>query len=238
MISTKSTSKKNRKNKNRGASSFGNETTMSTRTVGEIPPHVSLVKYLICPPTMRVKLKYIVNSIMNRAGTAKGSRTWSCNGLYDVDPLLGSTAIAGFTEWSSLYATNRVISCHVKGHIANLEAFPVLVSEAYVPATVAANAFAPVNYGNKFVKNHLLSAAGGLDRVTLNNKVNMAALFGSTVYWGDLTQFCGTVSTNPQTLLSYVLGFSSNSPLFVNGLSLFFEMEFEAEFFNPTTLSG
>jgi len=225
--------KKSVKRKNNSAFAQGNKREdLALGFVKREPESVNLSRFWILPNNIRNKMRFVQQTTINNAGAAFASLTYIANGLFDVDPRLASTAIPGFTELMALYQNYRVDSVKMKAIIMNNEAFPVTISDAFtgiiVPAT---NAYRPNVYGNKFSRQTAISAKGGVDRVELNNQVNMAALFGSSAYWGDVPQFLGTNASNPATPLAVCIGIDSPSPL-VNGVLMQLEMEFISEFSN------
>jgi len=94
---------------------------------------VRLPKVTILPSNIQTKCKFVQLNVINNAGAAKASNTFYVNGLYDVDPLLASTAIPGFSEMMDLYQNYRVIGGEVKARVTNNEAFPVGVACGFVP---------------------------------------------------------------------------------------------------------
>jgi len=177
-------------------------------------------------------MRFIWDAVLNNAGAAFASQSLIVNGLYDVDPAFLTTAVPGFTELMALYRNYRVDSTKITLSVTNKEAFPIHISEAFTSNQIyAANAYRPNLYGNKFSRQYQLSEASGMDRVKIVNQANMAALFGSSAYWGDVNNFLGTSATNPGTLLGWAIGIDSPTPL-VNGVSIFGELEFICEFSN------
>jgi len=193
---------------------------------------VRLPKVTILPSNIQTKCKFVQLNVINNAGAAKASNTFYVNGLYDVDPLLASTAIPGFSEMMDLYQNYRVIGGEVKARVTNNEAFPVGVACGFVPNPgVGSNQFAVQDFGNKWTDMRVLSAKGGQDRCTFIEKFNCENLFGSSAYSGDVGNFLGTKTTNPGTVLQWCVGLTA-SPVFVSGATLFLEIEFLVEWSN------
>jgi len=154
------------------------------------------------------------------------------NGLFDVDPRVGSTAIPGFTELMALYQNYRVDNCQITADVVNNETFAVEVAHgasANVPFTT--NNFSSAFFGNKRFKKLILSAAGGMDRGRCQDAFSMPEQMGTSAYWGDLANFVGTSASNPGTALFWNIGLEA-PVVFVNGVELFLEMEFIVEWSN------
>jgi hypothetical protein len=198
------------------------------------PESVNLSRFWILPNNIRNKMRYITRStLLNLVGNS-ASRQFSANGLYDIDPLLASTAMPGFTELMNIYQNYRVVSCRVKGFFSNNEARPMTLNVTFTGInSYVTNNFIASQYGNKFSKQYQIGAKGGEDTCAFENQVNNAALFGSTAYWGDVTQFLGTGATNPTTPLNVNLACAAFDAAFVNlGVSFNLEMEYVVEFSN------
>jgi hypothetical protein len=179
----------------------------------------------ILPPEMDIKLAYQPNkTAINAAASTCGIRFYA-NGAYDVDPVLGSTTMPGFTTFigtsstTGLYNYYRVIRTSYDLTICNNEAFPVRVYTGYTntdPGTTG-NLQLP---GNPMFKSALISAKGGNDRVRFRDTKNIATILGSS---GVETEdnFRGTYTANPVDLVYLFVGGNSVAGAFLpNGLSI------------------
>jgi len=195
-----------------------------------------LSRFFILPNNLRNKMRYVVGANLTKLLSSNASLGFVVNGLYDVDQRIASTAVPGFVELMSLYQNYRVDSCKVTCLVMNKEAFPVIVCSCFTGIShYATNNFTSNFYGNKFSKNtQAVSGVGGMDRCKIVNSVNMADLFGSTAYWGDLQSFIGTGATNPGTALDWQIGVAgaSGEILTTAGVDVWIEFEFICEFSN------
>ncbi len=174
---------------------------------------VNLTMYKIQPPRALVKLQYHHSGTITQNGAGGASKSWNANGLYDIDPALASLSIAGFTEWATLYGANRVLRVNVKGSISNAETTPVYCGLGFVNGSVSSNSFRYTSYGNLHCKNlGILSPKGGQDRLFFNKSVDIEDVVGFYADFGDLT-FYGTSSSNPSSIVSFMLGCESTSAL-------------------------
>lgn len=178
-------------------------------TYGQKPIAVSLVRFLIQPPSLYVKLRYNILKRVNSPGVDYASYSWNVNGLYDVDPALASTAIPGFVEWMSLYRTYQVSSVRAKLSVINMVDEPVQVDITWLDSPVAVNTYTPAQYGNRFSVQRSLAPKGGLDKVQYEKVVDLEQLNGSLTYWGTVSQFQGSASTNPLTPYQIIVGVNS-----------------------------
>jgi hypothetical protein len=179
----------------------------------------------ILPPEMDIVLAYQPNKTALNAGASTCGIRFYANGAYDVDPVLGSTTMPGFTTFigtsttTGLYNYYRVIRTGYNISICNNESFPVRVYTGFTntdPGTVG-NIQLP---GNPMFKNALLSAKGGNDRVTFKDSKTIATIVGSS---GVETEdnFRGVYNANPVDLTYLFVGGNSVAGAFLpNGISI------------------
>jgi len=182
------------------------------------------------PSSVIVKLRWDFNKTINNVGTLKASISFNANGIYDIDPALASTAMAGFVEWHAFYQTNRVLRSRMRAYVSNTETQPIQVVFLWVPSAVAANAFAPNMYGNRWAKEILLAPKGGIDTKPVNHAIEIAELFGADYVYGDLENFCGTSGSNPVTLANFCIGIQPVTGVLVSGVAFTGFFEFDVEF--------
>jgi len=200
---------------------------------------VRLPRVVLLPSNLQTRIKYAEHLVVNNAGGHTfASNTFIINGLFDVDQLLGSTAIAGFTEMMSIYQNFRVISGQIRCQICNNEAFPLFVGSVLDPnVAIPTNTLLITEFANKWSKTHLLASKGGNDMYTFIQDFNCMNLFGSSAYLGDVSNFLGTASSNPATKLLWAIGINGNSNL-VNGASIGVTIDFLVEWSNVKLLTG
>jgi hypothetical protein len=158
---------------------------------------------------MDVRLRYNINQRLNSPGVDAASYSWNANGIYDVDPALASTAVPGFAEWMGLYRTYQVISTHANIDVINVIDEPTQVEFTWVDSPQAVNTFLPNRYGNSYATQKYISGKSGMDRCHYQRTMDMAQLNGSLTYWGTVSQFQGSASTNPLTPYQFVIGINS-----------------------------
>lgn len=193
---------------------------------------------VVAPPALIIKLRYNVNFRFSDSGVSSCSASFNVNGLYDVDPLVGSTAIPGFVEWMSIYQTYQVISCRAHLKMINISTVsPIQTSCTWLQGSQAANTYFPTEYGNAWSTEGGASILGGMDTWSYDRKVFMAELNGTDAYWGTVDLFQGTSATNPLTVMQLVIGASSPTGSVVRPTVAGY-LEFEARFSTPRLLTS
>jgi hypothetical protein len=211
--------------------------------VDALPPRgVNLSRSVIQPPALRVKLRFYIDFQVSNAGLQTASKSYYCNGVYDVDPALGSNTVPGFTQYSGLYNSWRVDECSIDFTATNGDAFASQVVVAWFPnATYSAtNSYLANKYANRFTTHRILSQAGGMDRCRIRERMKMADLYGDpSSYYGSTSNFVGTGATNPQSLFTVIFGVTPGHAVpFVNGVILNGYMDFIVTFFDPASLTN
>jgi len=205
---------------------------------GYVPPTVSLTRWISAPPSIEIKLRYNIDRRLN-AAAAYDSFGWYANGMYDVDPSVGSTAMPGFVEWMALYNTYQVISTRVNVAATNLSATtPYELEFLFLQGTVAAGSLLPTYYGNTQSETKMISIAGGQDRAYFQKTINMAEIVGADTYWGEVGNYTGTAGTNPATPIQFVFGIASPTGATSSGCCISGYIEFVARLSAPKLLSA
>jgi len=83
------------------------------------------------PPRTRAKLCYSKTVAITNATFGYANVRFSPTNAYDVDPVLGSTAMPFFTEYNSMYRRYRTVSAVITVNFANLD---LVAYTAYVTA--------------------------------------------------------------------------------------------------------
>lgn len=224
--------KKNRKNPKKPAKRFA--------VIDSRPQFIQNVprNLLISPDIFETRFKYTVMGAMNSAGAGHYGIRFRPTALYDVDPVLGSTAIAGFNEYAALYNNYRVVSFTTKFVPLNLESFPIHVVLAVSnldpgagPAAVVVKSW----FDQSQSKDGDLSAKFGVDKVILTNSINVQKYVGSRAQQFD-DSYASQVSTVPTNNVFVNLGIYSPSTNFVNGIIYRVTFTIVAQFYERVNL--
>jgi hypothetical protein len=217
-----------RKNKKNGGASFSQT---SANKFGKANQKMVLFKDIV-PPSVIVRLKYIVNRSLNNAGLNTASIQLRANGLYDVDPALASTPVPGFVEWMTMFQKYRVLKVNSKCiYISRDSGLNPIVNMGMGNTFHAANAKTIGYFEGSDQKTTMVSS-------TASNGRSLSMTRTTTYIVGDEEalaeeQYCGTNATNPVNLwfVSIAADVSYIGAAFVNGVSIRWETEFFAEFY-------
>jgi hypothetical protein len=135
--------------------------------------------------------------------------SYNMNAAYDVDPLISTTAMAGFDEWASFYRKYKVLHFQIQAQFTNYEAFPVTiigVPNDYNLVGVITSKAKAWNIGEQPMSSRplILSAAGGQDRGTFVANVSLPRFTGNPRSYMDDVSYGAYNNMNPVTVLSYV----------------------------------
>jgi hypothetical protein len=182
--------------------------------------------------------RYSVSKTLNNAGVQVANFRYQPSFCYDVDPLLGSTAMPGFTEWAAIYRYYRLRSSRISVMFANNEAFNVLVYVCplnYDPtANISPNVFL---LSSMLCQKTIIGPLTGMNTHTITHAASTDVI-GGVRDLGILDGYCAaTTGGSPANNWYWAVGLNSFSNL-VNGISLTVDMECEIEFFELTSPAG
>lgn len=195
--------------------------------------HQKLVLFKdIIPPSVMVRLKYIVNRSLNNAGLNNASIQLRANGLYDVDPALASTPVPGFVEWMTMFTKYRVLKTTSKcTFIGRDAALAPIVNLGMGNTFHAANAKTIGYFEGSDQKTIIVPGLSGTVK-TLSMSRNTTQIVGDEEAMAE-EQYSGTNAANPVnlTFVSVAADVSYLGAAFVNGVSIRWETEFWSEFY-------
>lgn len=96
---------------------------------------------------------------------------------FDVDPVLGNTAMPGLTELAAIYARVRPLRISYRFDVCNNEAEPLHVSSGFT-SEVLVNPDVDVA-GNPLWKTKMLAAKGGMDKCTMKGSATIVQIAGT-----------------------------------------------------------
>jgi len=189
---------------------------------------------MFMPDRMISQFRYVPSGVLNTVGATSSSRSFRSS-AYDFDPLIGSTAIAGYNEMVAFYLRWRVRSIHAHLTVTNREAFPVSCYADFSSTLFVAN-FLIGNAEGPRAFNKVLSREGGMDRQDLNLGATAVAVVGDFATVSDLS-YAGVATANPAIMWYFNIGINSPSlAVFVNGVCLTGFFDIEVEFFDRIDL--
>jgi len=192
----------------------------------------------ILPPSLVTKLKYIVARPLINVGINTASIQLNANGIFDVDPSLGSTAVPGFVEWTALFKKYRVVRVKSTCTFVNRESFPVLINLGFDRIFYSANAKVIGYFAGAMQKRKILQASPG-PGVTLSMTQTAMSMIGD-LEGESSANWSGDSGANPSNLFhtSIAATCSNIGAVFVLGLVMEWTCEFDVEFYQPRNLSS
>jgi len=193
-------------------------------------------------PVKFVKFHFWAQNTITNLGNAYTNNRYSPNNPYDVDPLVGSTAIPGLTEEAAIYTGMRVVKYSYVVEICNNEAFPVT---AYAIPSLApgtdpgANALIGLDYPmNPRAKSFILSAKGGQDRCVFKGRVPLPSIQSNQLLTDDSYASSTAASVAAGYRLYFVSGALSGSSVFTAaGVTISSHFYMDTQLFNEKDLS-
>lgn len=220
---------KSRKNSKR--QNDGNRATPNA--VQTIPRSVRL----IMPDRMITNLKFWKAGIFDLSAQNTSAVRYRPSSAFDIDPLIGSTAMPGFVEFSAFYGSYRVVSskCVVEGNNPSVTD-NVMYSLGAVnvdPGSSPSSAYVIASHLNPYFRAKTAPLNGG-PLVRLNHSMSTEKIYGSkSVYFDD--NFSSIVTTSPVNNWYWVLTCYSLS-LLSNDVQFTIKIEVDVEFFDRSFL--
>lgn len=208
----------------------------------------SLPFHLVVPRSSRCNLIFMESVLLVEGavgvGTAKMLRL---NAPYDVDPSLGSTSVAGFSEMAGFYQSYRVTRAEVKvsfavygngpGSIGELSLFPTATSS--VPSNAQAWSVQRRGVSTTVFSQNTATVGGRVPELTL--RVNIPAFLGLTrQQWLTDHQYTASTTTIPSKLVFVAVclrggGATTTVPASATATV---RLAMEVQFFDPVVLSN
>lgn len=189
-------------------------------------PTTSIQKSIICSDRQIVKLTYTdtTNYLMGSVASAYDINTYRINSAYDINASVGSTAIAGFVEWSNLYQVYRVLRNEVRIDFCNLDTTtgqPILCG--FFPSTGSGTIASWSNVyelcSNPRCTNRLISSVGGMDRCTIRQKIDLGNLVGDRAKYLADDSYAAAINANPAILINGYVFIASGTDVAFGSLS-------------------
>jgi len=184
------------------------------------------------PRRLRCSLRYTVSGVVNNAGAIFANRRYIPTTVYDVDPLLGNTAVPGLAEYGGIYRLYRTRASQIKVSFSNLETFPVTTYICPVNTDPGANTANYANYlSNRLSMSQTIGPLTGNGVCTMRKSATTAA-FAGVPDTQQLDTYCGSSNggTIPTNNWYWIVGiFSSNT--MSAGVNINAVIDMEVEFF-------
>jgi len=188
------------------------------------------------PPRITTWLRFQKDIDMNNAGVAFANVRFEPTFCYDVDPVVGSTAMPGFAEYAGLYRFYRCIFSRLTVHFSSADANPITVYICPMNFDPTANSVNYQNYlSNPNSKIGILGLAQGNGKVSLHHHAGTDKFAGSR-WVGDSDSYCALSAgaAAPANNWFWVVG-GHNLSNFTNGVFCSIVLDIEICFFEQTT---
>jgi hypothetical protein len=203
----------------------------------------------IMPDRFVTRLTYNGQKLLTiTSGNVFTAYRWYPSALFDVDPLLGSTTVVGFSELSNFYYYYRVLAsrftCAVaSNYIAQGTGALAATSTSFVvvplnadPGSSPSQATVDSWFNNPYNKHRLIGAPGSRPEKFVS-KMSTEKIFGSKMVYTD-DNFASLVSTIPNNNWYWACAVRSTTAAPASGYTYSFQtdMEFDCEFYSRKPL--
>jgi len=192
------------------------------------------------PARTRTVLRFNASAAINNAGFLNASIRYRPTNAFDIDPVLGSTAVPGFTELAGIYRQYRVNNFRARISCSSLETFPVQIWACPDNADPGVNTAAFQSFiSNRDGRVFFLGPATGNGIRTWRMPRTSVGSFGGTAPHTRITDaYSSLVSGGPTNNLFLAIGIVSGSAVLVNGVDVTVSFDIEIDFYelqNPST---
>lgn len=217
-----------------------------SRTANLTNQQVLIVKNpgAIVPDRLITTLNYIdVNhSSIGNPATVYGSYRYRPTSVYDIDPSIGGTTVAGFAELAAFYNYYRVHSSSIKVHFVNQDTATapliIVLPLNNDPGSGPSAATIQSWQMNPYSHFKLLSAKGGMDRGVVFNHITTEKFVGSRAVRFD-DSYASAVTTIPSNNWFWGVGVLSEGGVnFTNGLTFQVLLSVRVEFYDRKELTS
>jgi hypothetical protein len=193
------------------------------------------------PCSLMVPLVYTDLTSVQTQNAQSQTNWYYRSSAYDVNPLIGTTAMPGFIELSALYNQYRVHGMTVQLNASNMHTSPIILSVWPSFETYSHNALTNLNIieygGAKGGFRKVISPSGGFDKINLRRYFSLTDLVGNVSWLGD-SNYTATVTSNPTTMWNINFGIAATVGTLttLGGIQGVFSVELLVEFFDRKTL--
>lgn len=190
-----------------------------------------------CPDAIRIRLRYVVPFQTVLDGAHSSSALKFSSNAFDVDSALGSTSMAYFAEYATLFARFRTLGMRYKFDVATLETHGIGYIHGFSSLSVAGSGVG-LNYAETPYMHQFISGGINADSThTVSGQITVAQLFGSEQPLVDDT-FTGstTSSTLPASATMYLYIGAVSTAFLAAGYDVTGFIELDIMFYDRNTL--
>jgi hypothetical protein len=192
----------------------------------------------IVPPQLVTTLSFQKSENITNIGQNFVSVSYRPNGVYDIDPTVGSAAVPGFAEMMTLYNYYRVLSYRYELEVVSEEDFAITVYVLNTNVNPPAPTSFPQYAMNPLCQTKILGNRWGDSKIRFVKTIALPSLVGSRECLYDST-YRGTSSTNPPDLVWLALGVQSlGATLTALGVSYSLKLSMTVQFTDRTILTA
>lgn len=193
---------------------------------------------VICPEYKISTLHFTSDLLQSSSiGSTFWSKVYKANDLYDPDPALLSSGIAGFAELARYYYYHLVTKVRVSVTVSNLEGFSVKFFFGFFtedPSTSLGSVQNIIDLAENPMCTPIaeISAKGGVDRKVLHLSCNLAEFTGDYSYYYGSGYFSTYYNASPATNIILCMCAYSNGIFTSAGFALSTSIHYTVKSFN------
>jgi len=185
------------------------------------------------PPRFQTTLRYTNQVVMNNPGLTWTNVRYQWTAAYDVSPVLGSTAMPGFTELAAVYRYYRCLSSAIRVDFANLDLVSGSVVVVPVNADPGVNATVFQQFPSSRSAHHrTIGALTGNGSATVTHRTSLANFGGVNIPAYD--PYSSPVAAIPGNNVYWLVGAELNSAM-TNGVVATSYIDITLQFFELQT---
>lgn len=188
----------------------------------------------IVAPRTRVTLRFQKTVTISNSTLFTANQFFTPTFLYDVDPVIGSTAVPGFTEYAAFYRQYVLISSRCTFRVMNNEAFPLLAFIVPTNGAPTANQSLSTTFtqlAQPVCVTKAIGAVTGNGIGTLVHEYRTSNFAGAHDVTGDPAYFGATSGGSPTNNWYWNIGYTSGLAGTAAGALVQVTIELDTEFF-------
>jgi hypothetical protein len=185
------------------------------------------------PPRLRTNLRFSKFFTISAAAASAANVRFVPTFLFDVDPIVGSTSVPGFTEWGGIYRFYRVNSAAIRCSFANAQAFNVVCYVCPVNFDPGANysgTAAQTYLSNRLSQSQVAGPLTGNGQVELSHRVTTAGFGGAANLLTTDSYSAGVSGGAPGNNYYFTVGIVGTGTV-STGVDVEVFLDIEADFF-------
>jgi len=170
------------------------------------------------PPRFETTLRFTKEVVIMNVASGWANARYAWTSCYDVDPILGSTSMPGFSELAAMYRYYRGSSSRIRVDFGNLDNLSGTVVICPVNFDPTANTTLYQNYLSSRSAHHRpIGALQGNGAVSLSHSTSIAAYGGTRI--PALDSYAAVVTAVPVNNIYWLVGAYMNNVM-TNGVTI------------------